>query len=249
MAKEIKTPFIDIHCHILPELDDGSKNMQQTINMFKIAKEEGIEQMICTPHHHPGRVVASYDECEKRITEVREMLEADSTNGISDIKIHLGTELCYFEGSVDELSDGRIHTMIGTDYVLVEFDPNVECARIATAIGELRMAGYKPIIAHIERYHNIVMEIDKCEDFIDAGAQIQVNASSVLGELGGTVKKFVKKLMKYEMVSYVATDAHSDGHRAPRLKDAYRYVAKKFGEEYATRIFYENAKKIIDDGG
>lgn len=243
VAKEINTPFIDIHCHILPNLDDGSKNMEQTLNMLKIACEEGITDIICTPHHHLGRVVADYDESIKRIEQVREQLKCEEWS--SDISIYLGTELCYFVDAVDELMDGRIHTMNNTNYVLIEFDPNVEYKRIMTAVCELRMSGYKPIIAHIERYHNMVMEIDECEELIDSGAEIQVNAASILGELGGTVKKFVKKLMKYEMVSYVATDAHSDGHRAPRLKDAYRYVAKKFGEEYATKIFYDNAKRII----
>lgn len=243
MFKKMEYPdFCDMHCHILPKLDDGSKNMEQTINMLKIAQSENIKYMICTPHYHLGRVVAPYADCEERIEQVREVIKENNL----DIQLHLGAEICYFDEAVEEIENSNIHTMVGTNYVLVEFNPSVEYVRISEAVNELCMAGYIPIIAHIERYDCMVMELDRCEKLIEAGALIQVNASSVLGNYGSDIKKFIKKMMSEKMVSFVSTDAHSDRSRAPRMKECYKYVAKKHGQDYAKRIFLTNALDIIE---
>lgn len=241
MSDKANPKFFDIHCHILPNLDDGARSMEQTIAMMNIAVDEGITSMICTPHYHLGRVVAEYNDCEERIKEVREELKKRNIN----VDLYLGAEICYFSEAVDEVDEGRIHTMAGSSYVLLEFEPSVEYRRIRTAVNEFTMAGYVPIIAHIERYDCMIMAMDEVSELISMGALIQINASSVLGELGFGVKRFIKKMMKNEMVSFVSTDAHSNGHRAPRMRKCYEYVAKKFGGDYAMDIFCNNAKNIV----
>jgi protein-tyrosine phosphatase len=109
-------------------------------------------------------------------------------------------------------------------------------------------AGYVPIVAHVERYSDIVGHPDRVGDLLDMGCYIQVNASSIMGKYGFGISHFTKRLLKEERVHFVASDAHDAKGRSPQLLDCRRYVEKKFGEEYAKRIFCVNAANVIRNG-
>ena len=234
--------FIDMHCHILSGLDDGSRDMKQTIRMMRIAYEDGIRKIIATPHYHIGRAIAEKEKCEQAVEEVKKMLEKESI----PIEIYLGAEIYYFAETVENIESGKINTMNDSRYLLVEFDPDVEYSRIRDAVNNLTMNGYIPIVAHIERYMCMVADWKKCIELINMGALIQVNAMSVIGEYGREAQKYIRKIIKKRLVHFVATDAHSDGHRRPVLSEAYKYICKKASVEYADEIFYNNQKKLIE---
>ena len=235
--------LIDMHCHILPGVDDGSQSMEQTINMIKIAYEDGIRKMIVTPHYHIGRMIADRNKCQKQLAEVRAEIEKLGM----DMELYSGNEIYYFSEAMDKVADKQIETLAQSSYVLLEFEPKVDYQRIQRAVNDVAMEGYVPIIAHIERYMCLVDKPDRGKELISQGALLQVNASSVVGKHGKDIQKFIKKLMKKELIAFVASDAHGDTSRRPRLMEAYEYVKKKHGEAYADDVFCNNQLKVIAD--
>ena len=243
MSRRRNMQFIDMHCHILPGVDDGSVNIDQTIKMMQIAYNDGTRGMIATPHYHIGRMAVDRKECESRLEAVKKRAKE---TGI-EMELYLGTEVYYFSEAFDKITDGEILPLAGSSYVLIEFEPRVEYARILRAAANAAAEGYVPIFAHVERYMCHLEKPALCKELIEHGALLQVNAASVVGKHGKDVQKFDKKILKKKWVSFVASDAHGDKHRRPRLMEAYEYVKKKVGEDYADDIFYNNQRKVIED--
>ena len=127
-------------------------------------------------------------------------------------------------------------------YLLLEFSYTNEID-ISEIVFSCKLKGYVPIIAHIERYEYV--GIEEANDIVEAGGLIQVNASSVIGKHGGKIKKKVKKLIKNNLVSFIASDIHSN--RKNYMQKAYKYITKKYGEELANNLFFTNASKIIGE--
>lgn len=233
--------FIDMHCHILPGVDDGAKDINETKEMLRIAYEEGIRCMIATPHHHPRRGKESPKVLRRQAKLVREAAHEIDEH----FRIYLGTEIFFGQDVPDKLENGEILSMNNRDYVLVELSPSDTYAYIRQSLQQMQMAGYEVILAHVERYNCIVKEIELAEQLWEMGVRLQVNADSITGENGRELKKFVKGLMDRDLVFCVGTDAHSCRHRAPRMKKAAAYVKKKYGDEYMRRIFFGNAKTML----
>lgn len=235
--------FIDIHSHLLPGVDDGSESMEQTIRILKLAYEEGIRAIIATPHWKDGRNMHSIKELEERLTKVKEEVREI----LPDFSLYLGSEIYYSHESMKYLQEHRTPTLAGTKYVLVEFSPISDYRYIKNALQEIIMEGYYPVIAHIERYEALGKKLDLVEEVIEMGAYCQINAMSILGESGRVYQNITKKLLKNNLVHMIATDAHSDKGRAPRLKKCYSYVAKKYGIEYAMELMVENQVKLLEN--
>ncbi len=233
--------YIDMHCHILPGVDDGAKDIDEMKRMLRIAYEEGIRCIIATPHHHPKRG----RENPKVIRRQAKLLREAAHEIDEHFRIYLGTEIFFGQDIVDKLEAGRVLTMNGRDYVLVEFSPSDTFTYIRQSLQQLQLGGYVVILAHVERYNCIVKDPELADQLSEMGIYLQVNADSIIGESGREVKKFVKYLMDSELVFCVGTDAHSSRHRAPRMKKAAGYVKKKYGEEYMRRIFFSNAKLML----
>ena len=237
--------YIDIHSHILPYIDDGSRDMDMTLEMLRIAQKEGITDMIVTPHYRAGRFKGDSAQIHKLLEEVRELLKRE------DIPINLypGTEI-YYRSELDEkLEDGTLNTMNGTEYVLVEFSPLESFLYIRNAMEELMGMGYTPILAHAERYQCMCKDIANVRDLKKMGCDIQVNASSVTGDTGFMCKRFVHKLLKEGLVDYIGTDAHNTDSRKPAMKKCADMLYKKYDREYADELLYCNAaEKLLQRG-
>lgn len=232
---------VDIHCHIMPGVDDGSRDMDTSIKMLKIAEKNGITDIILTPHHKPMHHNVSPEH--NKVYKDRLQNVADKV-GIK-VRLYSGNEIYYSDETQRELENGKICTLAGSDYVLVEFHPTNPFSAINNAVYQVQGAGFIPVIAHVERYSDIVSHPAYVEELIDKGCYIQVNASSIIGKYGWGIKFFVKKLLKNRQVHFVATDAHDTGRRAPELADCRSYVERKYGREYANRIFFDNPISII----
>lgn len=234
-------PYIDMHIHILPGVDDGANDENEMKEMLKIAYKEGIRCIIATPHHHPRR--------GKEPPEVLRKTAAALLKAAHDIdehfRIYLGTEIFFGQDVADKLKKGEILTMNRRNYVLVEFSPSEPYGYIRQSLQQLQMAGYEVILAHVERYSCITDEPELAEQLSDMGILLQINAGSITGQSGRRIKKFIRRLMDEDLVFCVGTDAHSAGKRAPRMKKAAEYVKKKYGEAYAAKIFYQNAKQML----
>lgn len=236
--------IIDIHSHILPGVDDGSDNMDETLAMLRIAEDEGITHIIATPHYKDGRRNPSIETLEKKLQDVREQIKKEKLG----IDISLGTEIRFFRGMEEELEHNRILTMNGTDAVLVEFMPDVEYPRIRDAMYTIRGEGYSPILAHIERYECMVKHPEYAQEIKSIGVEIQVNAASIVGKLGFRTKRYVIGLLSRQLVDYVATDCHDSKRRKPEMKKCVKILKKKCDKSYVKAILYKNAKKLIGEG-
>ncbi|MCF0107327.1 MAG: protein tyrosine phosphatase [Holdemanella sp.] len=237
----LEKKFIDVHNHILPGVDDGACNMEDTIAMLQIAYDEGIRTIICTPHHHPRRGCESIETLQKTYQLVKQEIDKLQL----DIELYLGCEIYFDDEVIDNLKQGNILTMNNTKTILLEFLPNDNYIYMHNVIKRLQMEGYQVILAHFERYACLVNHEDNVEDLYTMNVLLQINAGSILGEYGRTIERFVDRMLKEKLVDLVGSDAHNQNYRSPRMKEAYQYVSKKYGEQYANEIFYQNAFKLL----
>lgn len=233
--------YIDIHCHIIPHVDDGARSSNQALNMINIAYKNGIRTMIATPHYEVGRYEDNKEEIEKYYLKLKTLVKKK----YSDFNILLGNEIFFSYGVVDSLNENKINTMADSRYVLVEFSPNDKLEYINKSLYEVISGGYIPILAHTERYYEVMESLDNVEKLVDAGVYIQINASTIAGRNGRGIRRKVMKLIRNDLVHFVATDAHSDGHRSPDITECIKYLQKKTDEQTISRLLMENAGKLI----
>lgn len=230
----------DIHCHILPDVDDGSRSMDMSMDMLSIAYDGGIRNIIVTPHHNRHYQRLGNDKKIHIFNQLKEMVQ----RVFPDMKLYLGSEVMFSEETIQEIKDGKVILMAGSVYVLVEFHISVEYSYIKRAVDAILRADRLPIVAHAERYGCLMDDIDKIEEIRNMGAYIQINSSSVTEKKLKT-RKYINKLFKWELVDFVASDSHDNKIRVPNLEKSYVYIARKFSKSYADKIFIENPSGIV----
>ena len=230
--------IVDIHSHVLPGMDDGSHDMEQSVQMLRLAREEGITHMILTPHYKQGRYRADTGMIHSRIRQLQELIEREELG----IQLYAGTEAYYRSGLAEKLEEGELCTLNGTNSVLLEFSPFEEYLYIRNSMDELLGMGYQPVLAHVERYQCLVKDIEKVRYLKDMGCEIQVNAGSISGNNGFGMKRFTHKLLKEELVDYLGTDAHDMEKRKPLMKKCVHLITKKCRTEYAEALLFGNAE-------
>lgn len=235
--------FTDIHCHIIPSVDDGAQSMEQAQEMIRLAYAGDTRRIIATPHYGTSRAKASGGIIVARF---RELLRWTADN-YPEMELFLGQELSYCHGLDEQLKKGAAFSMAGSHYALVEFQPDDDYSRIRQGLQAVQMAGYWPILAHAERCQKLAANVDYIEELVHMGIYIQINAKSVTGENGWQCKNCAKKLLKQELVHFVASDGHDTKKRTPVLLKAMTYIAKRYGKEYALQLSVENPGKVISD--
>ena len=231
----------DIHCHILPGVDDGAKDMDMALSMIEKEIDAGVETIILTPHFRKEMFEPDMED----IWSAYDTLVDETRN--RNIRLYLGCEFHANMEMVRMLREGEIASMAGSRYVLAEFGGSSEASYIKERLYSLLASGYKPIAAHIERYEATRSDIDFVEELVDMGAYMQINADSIIGKEGFGTKRYCKKLMKYDLVHFVGSDCHNLTSRVSRIGEAYNYVSKKMDEAYADHLFIENPRKILAD--
>ena len=240
---EVKKGYIDMHCHIIPHVDDGARTTSQALRMIKIAYENGIRTMIATPHYEVGK----YENNQEKILKYYNKVKQYATQRFPDFHLYLGNEIYYIFGVVDSLNDGSIFTLAESDYVLVEFSPNDTLEYIEKSLYEIVNGGYTPILAHVERYENVMKSYHYVERFVDMGVYIQTNVSTLAGRSGHRMRRKILKLIKKNLVHFIGTDAHSDGRRSPEAEAGLEYLLKKTDEETVNTLFKDNALKVLQN--
>ena len=235
--------MIDIHCHILPNVDDGSESLEESIAMAKIAESEGITKIVNTSHCHFDFKYKKGNELKLELEKFNQALKEENIN----IEVLLGNELYYTSDLIERFNELDFFSMNNSKYILMEFSPINFPKNIEDVIYEIKIRGYIPIIAHAERYKQVQEDVNIVLDCIKEGALIQVNASSILGKNGENVEDTSKKLLDNNMVHFVATDAHSSNRRRPLIKDSYNYILKNYGKEVSEKLFIENPTAVIEN--
>ncbi len=228
--------MIDIHTHILPEVDDGSPNLDCSIAMIKECVKQGATDIILTPHYR-REYKLKVEELKERFASFRDYI---SNDGIL-VNLYLGQEIFIEKNYKSLFSDNAVLSINGGKYILIEFDYDIK-SDATEIVYELVRMGYIPIIAHIERYFNYDLSV--ATEIKELGGLIQINAESLVGKQRKVFGKKVKQLLKNDLVDFVASDVHFS--RENLLEKAQTLVMKKYGKERAQRIFIDNAKKIIE---
>ena len=216
--------MIDIHNHILYGVDDGSKDLDMSLAMLKEEMEQGVSTIYLTPHQNQQTLTGPLLK-----ERYQSFLEELKEKGV-DMDIRLGAEIYYYPGLKQDLLSGKALTMDESKYVLVEFSTRTE-TNVSEIVYELVMAGFTPIIAHIERYPYL-----KKEDYFDikeAGGLIQINSGSFSHF---SSRGLIKYLLKNDLVDYVATDAHDNSRRKVDFSFVHSYIKKKYPELYTKLI-------------
>jgi len=234
--------YLDIHSHVLPGVDDGSKDMDMTMELLQMAYDEGVRYMMATPHYYPGHRNAG---CEKLIQTYQEVKKEIQKQGM-DMELFLGNEIYYKDEVPQLLRKKEIFTLNDSRYVLVEFNVNMEYKKINEAIKRLVMEGYYPIIAHVERYGCLLKREDLVQELIEQGAYIQVNAETFLGGMFDGYKKFVMKLFAKGMVHFLGSDAHRTDWRRPVMEEAVSLLYKKMDASLVDKVVKDNPKHFLE---
>jgi len=231
--------FVDIHSHILPNIDDGSNSEATTLKMLRTAEGEGIVAIIATPHFIPG--YNSYDEeqLQCKFELVNSIIKSNNIN----ISFYLGSELFIDIDAIKCLANTTCHTLADSDYVLVELPIRWNSTVIENLLYNIGLQGYKIILAHIERYDYLMDNPSLLRDLIMRGVYTQVNASTVLTK-DKKIRNNIAKLLKNNYVHFIATDCHSNGRRKPLMKEAYGTVQDMIGSK-ADELFYLNGRRVI----
>lgn len=238
--------MFDMHCHILPEVDDGARSLKMALRMLCQEMEEGVQAIFLTPHCQPERW--SYDPAELRHkAEVlrQAVIQMAEKCGTEPMEIYLGTEVRWCPSVPDWLAEGRCLTMGETDYVLVEFSVGDSLARIEKALYTLLSLGYRPIIAHVERYESLRHEVRRMERWVGDGVRIQCNASALSRADGMMTSRYVHRLMKRRLVHLVGTDAHTDRWRKPELQACLALLDKKYGSDTVQELMEDNPRALL----
>ena len=235
--------MIDLHCHILPGVDDGAKNLEESLEMARIAESEGIKKIINTSHYHPE---FEYIMGDSLLSEVQKFNKILKENNI-DIEVFIGNELYYSDNLLEYIENKDFYTLNNSRYLLIEFSPTSFPKNIGDIVYELKIRGYIPILAHVERYRAVHENINLIKNAIKEGALIQINASSLTSKGPKEFERVCNDLIKQNMVHFVATDAHSSTRRRPLIKDAYDVVCSKYGESLANNLFNLNAQKVLNN--
>ncbi|MDU4934698.1 MAG: CpsB/CapC family capsule biosynthesis tyrosine phosphatase [Peptostreptococcaceae bacterium] len=235
--------MIDMHCHILPGIDDGASDLEEALEMARIAESEGIKKIVNTSHFHPEFKYTMGEELVEAINSFNVALKANKI----DLEVLIGNEIYYTDEIIEELHNLNFHTLNNSKYLLIEFSPMNVPKNLADVVYEVKLKGYIPVLAHVERYNNIIENPNIIYDCIKEGAIIQVNASSILGKHGKEIKKVSDILLDNNMIHIVASDAHGSERRRPQLREAYEFVKNKYSEETADNLFKNNQSLIIEN--
>ncbi len=235
--------YFDIHSHILPGVDDGAMDMEETRRMLFLAQQEGIRIIVATPHYTAGRSKYSAEHFRAVYEEVSRLIE-EAAGGLQVI---LGSELFYNMEMLEDLKKGLALTIDNTRYILVEFHPSDSFHHIRVGLYQCIFGGYIPILAHAERYQCLVKNPHLIYELIKLGVYIQLNLTSITGTILDPKVRYCHHLLKNGWVHFLGTDAHGAFERVPCIGEAVNIIQKRYGEKMVRTLLWDNPMTMLED--
>ena len=235
--------MIDLHCHILPAIDDGAVDLDTSLAMARMAVEDGIEITACTPHIMPGVYENRGEEIRLAITRLQQVLDE---NGIA-LKLVTGADVHIAPDLVQGLKNGRILSLNDSRDFLFEPPHHIAPPRLEQLAFDVMSAGYMPLITHPERLTWIESHYDVIKQMAHGGAWVQITAGAVTGRFGRRPKYWSERMLDEGLVHILATDAHNLRNRSPNLSHASQLVAERLGEQAATDMVLTRPRGVLDN--
>lgn len=234
--------MIDIHCHILPDFDDGSSSLAESLFMAQMAVDSGVTTMISTPHF-PGR-----PDSLRRLPTLFDkfhFLQKEIARENLDLQLIPGAEILCLPETVALARQKALPTIGDSNYILVEFYFNESSAYMTRQLHALSDLGYRPIVAHPERYMAVQLNPDLPRSWFDNGYVLQINKGSLLGSFGFQVQDTAEGILREGLAHVIASDAHGAGARTPHMAGLYHWLRTHCEPEYAEILVNRNPARII----
>lgn len=235
--------MIDLHCHILPGIDDGAPDLEVALAMARCAVADGITVTACTPHIYPGLYENNRDGILAAIAAFREVLAAENIplRLVEGADTHLAPDL------VGQIKAGKVPTLNGSRYFLFEPPHHVAPPRLNDSIFHLLTAGFIPVVTHPERLTWLGAHYKDFKQMVQNGAWMQITAGSLTGQFGRRPQYWAERMLDEGLVHILATDAHHIKRRRPELSEARALAAKRMGEEEATYLVLTRPLGILEN--
>ena len=235
--------MIDLHTHILPAIDDGAKTLEVSLEMARIAVSDGTSVMACTPHIYPGL----YMNDSPGIHAARDKLQHALDTFHIPLKLVVGADAHLVPELLDGLSKGRVPTLHGSRYFLLEPSHHVAPPQFENSVFQIMAAGYVPVITHPERLVWIEHHYPAFLELARRGAWLQLTAGSIVGKFGKPARYWSEKLLGDGVVHLIASDAHNTSKRNPVMSDALPTLESALGKEEAQRLVLDRPRAILDN--
>lgn len=235
--------MIDLHCHLLPGMDDGPDNLATSVEMARIACADGINIAACTPHILAGL----YDNSASEIRAAAWRLADALRNAGLPLHLVVGADVHLAPDLIARLRDGRVPTINASRYLLLEPPHHHLPPRLETSVFALIIAGYFPILTHPERLSWVESHYDIVRRLTKVGVWMQITAGSLCGRFGKRPRYWAERMLDEGLVHLIASDAHDCSERPPLLSEARRNAARRLGEEEAKHLVVTRPRAVLDD--
>lgn len=235
--------MIDIHAHILPGVDDGSRDLLDSVLMAELALESGVDTVFATPHSHVPQ--ESMEEHLVHIERSFRTLEKELRDRNLPLRLVPGMEI-FCTPELEEFMKNRLVLPLGNSPCwLIEFRFSEDAATCRRYIETVRSLGGWPVIAHPERYDCVQRDIGEAAQWVLMGALLQVNRGSVFGRFGRPAKKTALRLLSERMAAFAASDAHSPYRRTTHMEDMRQFLSETYSPKEAERLLVKNPRKLL----
>lgn len=235
--------MIDLHCHILPGVDDGARTMEESLQMARMAAESGVRAMCVTPHCNIPHLYGNYNESALRADF--EQLRVNLAREEIPLTIYPGMEVYATEDLPELLAEGRLLTIANSRYLLVEFGFEEDEEWVEIMLQTILRQGYIPLIAHPERYDFIHRNPSLAYRYVRMGCALQMNKGSILGRFGRSIKHLAMELLECRLIACVASDAHGSEFRTTRMDEVKEYLDETFGKGCSELLLMDNPERIV----
>ncbi len=235
--------MIDFHTHILPNIDDGARNIDETIELIKEAKEAGFDEIILTSHYIENYYETDVPERDMWVKAISDNLKG---KGI-ETNLYLGNEIYISDNMMQLLIDGKASTINNSCYVLFEMPLNAEPMDLYNVIYSLQENKLIPVLAHPERYSFVQKEPELIYDLIEKGVLMQANYGSILGQYGKNAEMIVRKFYENNMIHFLGSDVHRANTIYKKIPEAIEEISAIIGEEKVKELTTTNPKLVLQN--
>ena len=236
--------MIDLHNHLLPGIDDGAKKVEETLEFLRIARRDGVQVVVATPHMKPGVYDNDRDTILQRVAMVREAARGDEAEGVELLP---GAEVYYTADLAARARAGALMTVGDRGrYLLLELPYQQSPMHVDDSIFQLRLLGITPLMAHPERVAYYLEDIERVAASVRLGALTQVTACSLTGTFGDKARDFARAMLERNLVHVLASDSHDVRYRPPIMSEGLRAAAAVLGESRARRLVQDIPRAILD---